>query len=109
MKGRPILGIVAGFLFGLFGGLTLFLFGTIPLHSDLLWILPLVGIVLGLVLAAWAPVGGDSSQEAETPEASMPATDDEPESTGAAAADVASRETTVDVEVFPEDEGSQSE
>ena len=57
MKGRPILGIVAGFMFGLFGGLTLILYGVVPLHSDLLWILPLVGIVLGLVLAAWAPFG----------------------------------------------------
>lgn len=57
MKGRPILGITAGFMFGLFGGLTLILYGVVPLHSDLLWILPLVGIVLGLALAAWAPFG----------------------------------------------------
>jgi len=57
MKGRPILGIIAGFMFGLFGGLTLILYGVVPLHSDLLWILPLVGIVLGLALAAWAPFG----------------------------------------------------
>ena len=65
MKGRPILGIVAGFMFGLFGGLTLILYGVVPLHSDLLWILPLVGIVLGLALAAWAPFGS-TQKVAET-------------------------------------------
>ncbi len=57
MKGRPILGAISGFFFGLFGGLSLWLWGVIPLHSDVLWILPLVGIVLGLVLAWWAPFG----------------------------------------------------
>jgi hypothetical protein len=72
MKGRPILGIVAGFLFGLFGGATLILFGVIPLHSDLLWILPLLGLLLGLILAAWAPFG---SGPEESPPAPSP-TDD---------------------------------
>jgi hypothetical protein len=57
MKGHPILGTISGFFFGLFLGATLFMFGAIPLHSPLLWILPLVGIVLGLVMAAWAPFG----------------------------------------------------
>lgn len=69
MKGRPILGVISGFLFGVFGGLTLFMYGVVPFHSPVLWILPLAGIVLGLVLAAWAPFGkapspanaGDSS------------------------------------------------
>jgi hypothetical protein len=65
MKGRPILGSVAGFMFGLFGGLSLVLYGVVPLHSDLVWILPLVGIVLGLVLAAWAPFGSDPKAKAE--------------------------------------------
>jgi len=58
VKGRPILGIISGFLFGLFGGITLFLYGAIPLASPMLWILPLVGIVLGMFIAAWAPFGG---------------------------------------------------
>jgi len=73
MKGRPILGIVAGFFFGLFGGLTLVLYGVIPLHSDLIWILPLLGILLGLVLAAWAPFG-KGPEQSTPPEA--PLTDD---------------------------------
>ncbi len=57
MKGRPILGVTTGFLFGLFLGVTLFLYGVIPLSSDLLWILPLLGVLLGLIMAAWAPFG----------------------------------------------------
>jgi hypothetical protein len=57
MKGHPVLGIISGFLFGLFLGVTLFMYGAIPLHSPLLWILPLVGILLGMVMAAWAPFG----------------------------------------------------
>ncbi len=48
MKGRPFLGVISGFFFGLFGAATLFLFGVIPLDSHLVWILPIVGIVLGL-------------------------------------------------------------
>lgn len=72
MKGRPILGVVGGFLFGLFGGATLVLFGAIPLHSDLLWILPLLGLLVGLILAAWAPFG--SGPPEPTPQS--PVTDD---------------------------------
>jgi len=57
MKGHPILGVITGFLFGLFLGVTLFLYGVIPLSSDWIWILPLLGLVLGLIMAAWAPFG----------------------------------------------------
>ncbi|MEN8234440.1 MAG: hypothetical protein ABFR89_05900 [Actinomycetota bacterium] len=57
MKGRPILGVTNGFLFGLFLAVTLFLYGALPLASDWLWILPLLGILSGLILAAWAPFG----------------------------------------------------
>ena len=64
MKGRPILGVISGFLFGLMLGITLFFFGVVPLHSDTLWILPLVGIVIGLAMAAWAPFGSGGSDVA---------------------------------------------
>lgn len=60
MKGHPILGIISGFLFGLFLGIALFLYGVLPLNSAWLWILPLLGILLGLVMAAWAPFGKGS-------------------------------------------------
>ena len=77
MKGRPILGVISGFLFGLFGALTLILFGAIPLHSDLLWILPLVGIVFGMVMAAWAPFGkGPATAAATQAPADAPIQDD---------------------------------
>jgi hypothetical protein len=71
MKGRPFLGVISGFFFGLFGGITLFLFGVIPLDSHVLWILPILGIVLGLLMATWAPFGsGSTSQQAPVAAAS---------------------------------------
>ena len=56
-KGRPFLGMFSGFFLGLFLGPTLWLWGVIPFHSQIIWILPLVGIVVGLLFAAWAPFG----------------------------------------------------
>lgn len=76
-KGKPLLGAISGFMFGLFLGPTLWLWGVIPFHSELIWILPLVGIVLGLLMAAWAPFGKgpDSSEDSEAEEAvAVPAT-----------------------------------
>lgn len=74
MKGHPILGITTGFLFGLFLGITLFLFGVIPLSSDWLWILPLLGILLGLIMAAWAPFGKGAEPAPAPPMNAPPAT-----------------------------------
>lgn len=65
MKGRPILGLISGFMFGLFLGITLFLYGILPLASSLLWILPLAGLVLGLAMAAWGPFGGGAGKAPE--------------------------------------------
>lgn len=79
MKGRPILGVITGFLFGLFLGVTLFLYGVIPLSSDWLWILPLLGILLGLIMAAWAPFGKGPGP-APAPVATSAATTTAPES-----------------------------
>lgn len=62
MNGRPILGVISGFFFGLLLGITLWMWGVVPLHSDLLWILPLLGVVLGLVMAWWAPFGKPPSE-----------------------------------------------
>ena len=45
MKGRPILGVISGFLFGLLLGVTLFLFGALPLSSP--WLLILRRIRIG--------------------------------------------------------------
>ncbi|GMQ97745.1 MAG: hypothetical protein BMS9Abin17_0246 [Acidimicrobiia bacterium] len=68
MKGRPFLGVISGFFFGLFGAATLFLFGVIPLDSHLIWILPILGIVLGLFMATLAPFGSGAAPETATTE-----------------------------------------
>lgn len=57
MRGHPVLGVVAGFLFGLFLALTLVLAGVLPLNSVLVTILPFAGIAYGLLMARLAPFG----------------------------------------------------
>ena len=57
MKGRPVLGFISGLLFGLFLALTLQQFGVVPLTTATVIGLPILGIVIGLGLAAWAPFG----------------------------------------------------
>ena len=61
-KGRPVMGAIFGFLFFLFIALDLLFFGVIALNSALITILPLVGIVLGLVWAMLGPLSGGSAQ-----------------------------------------------
>lgn len=61
MRGHALWGMFGGFFAGLFLGITLWIYAVIPFASNLLWILPLVGIVVGLVLAAWAPFGSGSA------------------------------------------------
>jgi hypothetical protein len=56
-RGRPVLGTISGLLMGLFLGVTLLSFGALPLNSSALTVLPVVGLVLGLALALWAPLG----------------------------------------------------
>lgn len=56
-RGRPVLGAFSGFFFGLFVGLDLLLLGVIPLDSVVLTAAPVVGLVLGIALARWAPIG----------------------------------------------------
>lgn len=58
VRGRPILGAISGFFLGLFVGLDLFLFGLVDSESVLITVLPLVGLVLGIALAVWAPIRG---------------------------------------------------
>jgi hypothetical protein len=73
-RGRPILGGISGFFFGLFLGVTLLSFGILPLNSPLLTFLPIIGLVLGLVLAFTAPIprrggGGGSAAPSGAPKA----------------------------------------
>ena len=57
-RGHPVLGGFAGFFFFLFVAVDLLAFGVIPLNSPLITLLPVLGIVFGIVWAFWAPLGG---------------------------------------------------
>ena len=63
MKGHPLWGLFGGFFAGLFLAITLWIYAVIPFASNFMWILPLVGLVIGLALAAWAPFGSTASPE----------------------------------------------
>lgn len=56
-RGRPVLGAISGLLFGLFIALDLILLGLIPLASILLLILPILGLIGGIALGRWSPIG----------------------------------------------------
>lgn len=56
-KGRPVLGAIAGLFFGLFLYLDLVFFKVISSDSILFIVLPLVGLVIGILLGKWAPLG----------------------------------------------------
>jgi hypothetical protein len=58
MRGRPVLGVIGGLLLGLGGAVLIQQAGLWPLDPLLLYGLPALGIVLGLVMAAVAPFGG---------------------------------------------------
>ena len=71
-KGHPVRGAIFGFLSFFFLALDLLLFGVIPLDSAVITILPLVGIVLGLVWAAVAPLGAKGGTADTAPPAYQP-------------------------------------
>lgn len=57
MNGRPVLGFISGLLFGLFLALVLQQFAILPLSTLSVIGFPVIGIILGLGMAAWAPFG----------------------------------------------------
>ncbi|NOY55337.1 MAG: hypothetical protein GXP34_05045 [Actinobacteria bacterium] len=57
MRGKPVLGTISGLFFGFFVALLLQQFAIAPLTTTTLIGLPIAGIVLGILLAAWAPFG----------------------------------------------------
>ena len=63
--GRAISVGLLGLLFMLFVSMDLVLFGVVPLNSAVVTILPLVGLVLGIVLGAMA--GSRQAARAEDP------------------------------------------
>jgi len=71
-KGHPVKGAIFGFLFFLFVALDLLLFGVIPLNSALITVLPIVGIVLGLLWAMIAPLSAKDGPADVAPPAYQP-------------------------------------
>ena len=65
MKGRPVLGAIFGFLFGVFLAVTLQQWSIRPLDNLSVIGLPIAGLIVGLLLARWAPFG--RSQEPAKP------------------------------------------
>ncbi len=55
-RGRPVLGVIAGFFFGLSIAVLLVLFGVATLDTSLLIVLPLLFLVLGAVWGFLAPL-----------------------------------------------------
>jgi hypothetical protein len=56
-RGRPVLAAICGFLLGVFLSLDLVLFGIVQLDNVIVTLLPIIGLVVGIVLALWAPFG----------------------------------------------------
>lgn len=57
MKGRPVRGLIGGFLLGIFLDIDLAFGGVVKLNSVVLTILPIALLVVGLLLGLWAPIG----------------------------------------------------
>lgn len=71
-RGRPVLGAISGLLFGFFVAVDLQQFAVRPLDNVSFFGLPLVGLLLGIGLATWAPFGRKAATAA-VPQASRPA------------------------------------
>ena len=56
-RGRPVLAAICGFFTGLFAALDLLFFGAIQLDNIAVTILPIAGLIAGIALAIWAPLG----------------------------------------------------
>jgi hypothetical protein len=56
-RGRPVLGAIAGLFLGAFVALDLMMFKVRTLDDLSVIGLPAIGLVLGIVLALWAPFG----------------------------------------------------
>jgi hypothetical protein len=57
VRGRPVLGGVAGFFLGVFVAYDLLLAKVIVSDSPVLVVLPVLLLVLGVGLGRWAPLG----------------------------------------------------
>lgn len=73
MRGRPVLGAISGLLFGAFLAITLQQFSIRPLDNFSVIGLPIIGLLLGLGLAAWAPFGRRPPAKVAAPVAAVTA------------------------------------
>jgi hypothetical protein len=73
MKGRPVRGLIGGFLLGIFLDIDLVFGGVVKLNSVVLTILPIALLVVGLLLGLWAPLGRTSPEPAPVPPANFAA------------------------------------
>ena len=61
MRGRPVLGAVSGLFLGIFVAMDLLLLKAVPSDSTVLVLLPIAGLVVGLLLGRAAPLGRKGS------------------------------------------------
>lgn len=59
LRGRPLLGGLAGFFLGAFVAYDLLVFKVIVSDSPLMVVLPVALMVVGVVLGRWGPLGRD--------------------------------------------------
>jgi hypothetical protein len=74
MTGRPIRGLIGGFLLGIFVDVDLVFGGVVKLESVVLTILPIALLVVGFVLGLWAPFGRSEVVRAIPPSGPAPPT-----------------------------------
>jgi hypothetical protein len=54
--GRPVLGAISGFLFGIFLAFDLLMMGTFRLDSIMVEVIPILGLLLGLAGGIFSPL-----------------------------------------------------
>jgi NADH:ubiquinone oxidoreductase subunit 4 (subunit M) len=54
---HTVLGAISGLLLGVFVAIDLVLFGVIAFESGLVWLFPVLGLVLGIVVGRTSPFG----------------------------------------------------
>ena len=57
MRGRPVLGAIAGLFLGVFLAFDLVLLKAVPSDSTMIVLLPIAGVVAGILLGRAAPLG----------------------------------------------------
>jgi hypothetical protein len=61
-RGHPIRGAIAGLFFGLFLSVDLVIFGVVALDSNVLALLPILGLAAGVALGMTAPLHRRSTE-----------------------------------------------